>query len=950
MKSSIQIITAVAMFFVMLYAGTIFAQVPQLFNYQGIARDAKGNPLSNQSMSLKLSVLPTADATVAEYEEIQTVKTNEFGLYTLQIGNGMSVVGQMKTVKWESGNKYIKVGIDPSGGSNYLDAGTNQLLSVPYAIYADKAGTAIQSDHDKTRAPGAVNSDPGHTPSDANYITKYTAENVIGKSSMYQSPSTGNIGLGTITPSSLAKLHIFQNAGNQEFLRMQNTDPNAFGKFIMYNDNPSSYATFTKYGTTYSGAYTGLGAMYPYANLLAFGNNSSANGNGNFLISTTGNAGISLSKAGTSKLKFHADYLSENVGIGGNANPVSRVHLNNTDSSVMTVRVTNNITGHTTNDGLLITQNGNASSMVNKENNSLAFGTNNLTRMTIMAAGNVGVNTVSPPATTQLHVNGTGKATGIYAVADQQTTPQTDFGINYPIYNPGWLPLLEAIGIHGVTRASTATGNANSYGVVGTAVSNNTLNNIGIMGEARSANGYNTGVAGRTFGLATAGNYAISGEAPLSPNSWAGFFKGKVRIQDGSEGIDKVFCGSDALGTGTWKDVCTLPCIVALTTSVSAAGNDWKLNGNTVGVSGKYLGTNDNYPLQFKVNANNAGIIDNTKHNTYVGYDAGTANLPIPGANDNTGIGFNALKNNISYRNTAIGQIALEQNTTGFQNTAIGDQAMTSNTTGLNNTSVGHQSMHDNVIGNNNTAMGINTLFANTSGNDNSAIGFSALGSNTSGGWNVANGTYALSANTIGAGNVAMGGNSLQQNTTGNNNAALGGSALKTNTIGSFNAALGTDADVASNNLNYATAIGSGATVGQSNTIVLGRTTPLVTDRVGINTTLPHSALQVVGSFATNIKSIQANTTATIDDYTFICLATLTLTLPNPINCKGRIYVIKRNSAVALISINTPSGTALIDAPAGFGSSSSALLNSPSQIGVTYQSDGNSWIKIASAE
>jgi len=79
-------------------------------------------------------------------------------------------------------------------------------------------------------------------------------------------------------------------------------------------------------------------------------------------------------------------------------------------------------------------------------------------------------------------------------------------------------------------------------------------------------------------------------------------------------------------------------------------------------------------------------------------------------------------------------------------------------------------------------------------------------------------------------------------------------------------------------------------------------------------------------------------------------LATLTLTLPNPIDCKGRIYVIKRNSAVALISINTPSGTALIDAPAGFGSSSSALLNSPSQIGVTYQSDGNSWIKIASAE
>lgn len=71
--------------------------------------------MSNQKMSLKLSVLPTADANVAEYEETQSVTTNEFGLYTLQIGNGTALIGQMKTVKWETGNKYIKVSIDPTG-------------------------------------------------------------------------------------------------------------------------------------------------------------------------------------------------------------------------------------------------------------------------------------------------------------------------------------------------------------------------------------------------------------------------------------------------------------------------------------------------------------------------------------------------------------------------------------------------------------------------------------------------------------------------------------------------------------------------------------------------------------------------------------------------------------------------------------------------------------------
>ena len=48
-------------------SGTLFAQVPQKFNYQGIARDTKGNPMAQQRMTLKLTVLPTADATTGEY-------------------------------------------------------------------------------------------------------------------------------------------------------------------------------------------------------------------------------------------------------------------------------------------------------------------------------------------------------------------------------------------------------------------------------------------------------------------------------------------------------------------------------------------------------------------------------------------------------------------------------------------------------------------------------------------------------------------------------------------------------------------------------------------------------------------------------------------------------------------------------------------------------------------
>ncbi len=74
------------------------AQVPQSINYQGIARDQAGNPLSNKSLALKLAILPSLESKVSEFEERQQVVTNEFGLYTLQIGRGEVIIGDLKSV------------------------------------------------------------------------------------------------------------------------------------------------------------------------------------------------------------------------------------------------------------------------------------------------------------------------------------------------------------------------------------------------------------------------------------------------------------------------------------------------------------------------------------------------------------------------------------------------------------------------------------------------------------------------------------------------------------------------------------------------------------------------------------------------------------------------------------------------------------------------------------
>ncbi|MCP4707936.1 MAG: hypothetical protein GY869_04860, partial [Planctomycetes bacterium] len=110
------------------------------------------------------------------------------------------------------------------------------------------------------------------------------------------------------------------------------------------------------------------------------------------------------------------------------------------------------------------------------------------------------------------------------------------------------------------------------------------------------------------------------------------------------------------------------------------------------------------------------------------------------------------------------------------------------------NSAMGYLALFDNTFGHSNSAMGALTLRNNTTGSSNSAMGFEALYDNTTGHSNSAMGHYALSNNTTGDSNMAMGTFALGNNTTGNYNVSVGGSANLYNQEGSNNTAIGFEA------------------------------------------------------------------------------------------------------------------------------------------------------------
>jgi hypothetical protein len=136
--------------FLIILSANVFAQQKGI-SYQAViinpnsisapGYNAVGTPLANKSVCMSFQILNAASQT--EYQETQTISTDQYGMVNLVIGTGTKTGGtaaSLAAVTWSLGGKSLVVAVNTEGTcSNYTEISRQALNYVPYAMYADDA-------------------------------------------------------------------------------------------------------------------------------------------------------------------------------------------------------------------------------------------------------------------------------------------------------------------------------------------------------------------------------------------------------------------------------------------------------------------------------------------------------------------------------------------------------------------------------------------------------------------------------------------------------------------------------------------------------------------------------------------------------------------------------------------------------------------------------------------
>ena len=240
----------------LLFAINSTAQAPQKINYQAVARSISGAELINQSIGARFTVRDISTTGIILYQETaNSLITNQFGLFSHAIGGGTTVAGVFSSINWATGDKYLQVEIDPTGGTSYTINGTSQLLSTPYALYAATSGnvgvtgatgtTGLAGLNGATGAVGTLGLTGATGPTGilpngnvTGNTTYWNGTEWVANSNFIYNDG-GKVGINTPSPSSSALLELTSTTKGLLAPRMTTTQRNAIATpaegLIIYN-------------------------------------------------------------------------------------------------------------------------------------------------------------------------------------------------------------------------------------------------------------------------------------------------------------------------------------------------------------------------------------------------------------------------------------------------------------------------------------------------------------------------------------------------------------------------------------------------------------------------------------------------------------------------------------------------------------------------------------------
>ena len=165
------IFSLISTFLLLFMPSFLFSQSPSAIPYQAVVRNNNGGLLANTSITVVFKIHANSINGPVSYEENHTTIANSQGLISLHVGAGTPVIGSFQNISWADGNLFLHVIVNAGNGD--VDMGTQQLMSVPYALYAEEVNVRVSATGDSLYIGDQMTIVPGVSAANAVSASNY---------------------------------------------------------------------------------------------------------------------------------------------------------------------------------------------------------------------------------------------------------------------------------------------------------------------------------------------------------------------------------------------------------------------------------------------------------------------------------------------------------------------------------------------------------------------------------------------------------------------------------------------------------------------------------------------------------------------------------------------------------------------------------------------------------